>query len=462
MPDGISITEFSAPDTGRALANADSAGLLAAANDVTLLVDGEGIIVDAAASVDLPPLKQWVGRPLIDTVTVESRPKIDEMLAGTGPASVWRQVNHGTEDADIPLKYRAIPMVDGRRLVIGRDLRPSAILQQRLLQAQQSLERDYLKLRNTERRYRLLFDQAADPIFIIEAVGRKIREANPAAHALLGKRPGTLAGKAFPTLFGKAQRDELISFIGSALHAAHAPIMPIEAGKPLRDFVASASAFRQDGESFVLMRLADSLSPDEQEANRLVLDLIDRMPDAFVVADANLDILAVNDAFSDAVGAASGDLLLGKPLASMLGRPGIDLDLVAEQLVRSGTVRNVGTVLRQLQGSGEEEVELSAVRVDGDHPSFGFALRPVGRRLRDLPPAEEGLPRSVEQLTSLVGRMSLKDIVRESTDLIERLCIEAALDYTEDNRASAAEILGVSRQSLYSKLNRYGMGRDNG
>jgi len=61
-------------------------------------------------------------------------------------------------------------------------------------------------------------------------------------------------------------------------------------------------------------------------------------------------------------------------------------------------------------------------------------------------------------LTDLVGRMSLKDIVRESTDLIERLCIEAALSYTSDNRASAAEILGLSRQSLYSKLHRYGLG----
>lgn len=29
---------------------------------------------------------------------------------------------------------------------------------------------------------------------------------------------------------------------------------------------------------------------------------------------------------------------------------------------------------------------------------------------------------------------------------------------TSDNRASAAEILGLSRQSLYSKLHRYGLG----
>ena len=54
--------------------------------------------------------------------------------------------------------------------------------------------------------------------------------------------------------------------------------------------------------------------------------------------------------------------------------------------------------------------------------------------------------------------MPLKDLVRETTDLIERLCIEAALELTGDNRASAAEMLGLSRQSLYVKLRRYGLG----
>jgi DNA-binding NtrC family response regulator len=52
----------------------------------------------------------------------------------------------------------------------------------------------------------------------------------------------------------------------------------------------------------------------------------------------------------------------------------------------------------------------------------------------------------------------MKEIVRETTDLIERLCIEAALELTGNNRASAAELLGLSRQSLYSKLHRYGVG----
>ena len=54
--------------------------------------------------------------------------------------------------------------------------------------------------------------------------------------------------------------------------------------------------------------------------------------------------------------------------------------------------------------------------------------------------------------------MPLKDIVRATTDLIERRCIESALELTRDNRASAAEMLGLSRQSLYVKPHRYGLG----
>jgi len=73
-------------------------------------------------------------------------------------------------------------------------------------------------------------------------------------------------------------------------------------------------------------------------------------------------------------------------------------------------------------------------------------------------PATTDLTDSPERFTELVGRVPLKDLVRETTDVIERMCIEAALKITGDNRASAAEMLGLSRQSLYTKLRRYGLG----
>ena len=154
----------------------------------------------------------------------------------------------------------------------------------------------------------------------------------------------------------------------------------------------------------------------------------------------------------------SVERVVGSRLNLWLGRPGIDLELIVGQLREHGAVRNVATILRGNAGA-QEEIEVSGVAAPmGSSECYGFTIRNVGRRLRETPTMTRDIPRSVEQLTELVGRMSLKEIVRESTDLVERLCIEAALSFTSDNRASAAEILGLSRQSLYSKLHRHGLG----
>jgi transcriptional regulator PpsR len=122
-----------------------------------------------------------------------------------------------------------------------------------------------------------------------------------------------------------------------------------------------------------------------------------------------------------------------------------------------GAIRLYATTLRGEHGTSTD-VELSAVAfTNGDQTCHGFAIRNVGARLGSPSSQTRTLPRSVDQMTELVGRVPLKELVRDATDVIERLCIEAALELTGDNRASAAEMLGLSRQSLYVKLRRYGM-----
>lgn len=54
-------------------------------------------------------------------------------------------------------------------------------------------------------------------------------------------------------------------------------------------------------------------------------------------------------------------------------------------------------------------------------------------------------------------KTSLRSLVRASMDVMERRFIEEALDQTRGNRTAAAELLGLSRQSLYAKLGRYGL-----
>ena len=49
------------------------------------------------------------------------------------------------------------------------------------------------------------------------------------------------------------------------------------------------------------------------------------------------------------------------------------------------------------------------------------------------------------------------DVAADNTDVVEKLCIETAIKLTNNNRASAAEMLGLSRQSLYVKLRKYGL-----
>jgi DNA-binding NtrC family response regulator len=85
-------------------------------------------------------------------------------------------------------------------------------------------------------------------------------------------------------------------------------------------------------------------------------------------------------------------------------------------------------------------------------------IRDVGRRLVQGPQGARDLTRAVEQMTSLVGRVALRDLVRDTTDLMERHFLEAALELTDDNRTAAAEVLGLSRQSLYVKLRRHSLG----
>lgn len=442
--------------------DADAAMKLAmVAGDITLVLDETGLIVDTAFDPkDFPGFEGWEGTNWIDTVTVESRPKVMEMLAAArrGEVQHWRQVNHPTRDGDVAIRYAVLSVNGGEhRIAFGRDLREAGKMQQRLLQVQQSLERDYMRMRQLEARYRMLFDMSGEPVLILEAGTLRIREANPAAHALMGVRAGSLPGKKLPTLIEKGSRDALQSLVGAAIASDSVTPVQITLTKGSTPVAASVAGFTQDRGQFLLLRLAPTSEAGEAHRSP-VLDLVDEMPDAFVVADTNLELVSANNAFVELVQAASIDPLRGRHLGNWIGRPGIDLELIEGQIDQHGAARNVATILRTGDDIEGEPVELSAVRSSGEGGLYAFVIRPIGRRLRDLPPGSQDLPRSVEQLTDLVGRMSLKEIVRESTDLIERLCIEAALQYTSDNRASAAEILGLSRQSLYSKLHRHGLG----
>jgi transcriptional regulator PpsR len=456
---------FSAPDAQLGKLSAENFGaLLAVSSDLTLIVDSKGVIVDVATSVsDVAPATEWVGRLWAETVTIESRPKIDALLrdALKGAPPRWRQINHPTKDGvDLPMSYAATRSRPGGPVVaFGRDLRALASLQQRVAEAQQEMEREYAKIRGAEKRYRLLFQLVSEAILILDAGTHRIVEANPAALALLGKPSKKILGGVFTELFNDASRRAAQSFVAALLVAprldnVHAALA--ESGEAL---FLSGALFRQEGAGAILVILsrADGGSPISADKAGALLAL-ERMPDAFALTDKNRRVLMANSAFVDLAEAASEDRLRGETIDRWLGRPGLDVDVLFANLQTHGALRNFSTVLRGEHGT-VEDVDVSAVDVsDGSRHCLGFCIRPATPRGGRERLGGRELPRTAEQFADLVGRVPLKNLVRETTDLIERLCIEAALELTKDNRASAAEMLGLSRQALYTKLRRYGLG----
>jgi DNA-binding NtrC family response regulator len=104
----------------------------------------------------------------------------------------------------------------------------------------------------------------------------------------------------------------------------------------------------------------------------------------------------------------------------------------------------------------ESQVEVSAVGNCDVPDSIGLLMRDVTRRLPS-PHDDDQLRAALQSSTEQIGRTPLRSLVKNTVGIVEEHFMRAALELSGNNRTAAAEMLGLSRQSLYSKLNRYGL-----
>ncbi|MBV9654882.1 MAG: transcriptional regulator PpsR [Acetobacteraceae bacterium] len=459
---------FTTPSTSLGILGAGAAAaLIAAASDLALVLDEGGVIQDVAFQNDELGrdlgAPSWIGRPWTATVSAESRSKIEAILRdATAEGTIrWRHINHpGARDSQIPVLFGAARMEGAGKLVaFGRDMRAMSDLQQRLVNAQQSLEQDYSRMRHVEIRYQLLFQMSSEAVLVADATTLRVTEANPAAHRFFGDGIKRLLGRGLPHAFDPAGAEAVGAMAATVRVSGRADDVRVRLSEGGRHALLSASLFREDNVSLLLVRVSPAPGHDADaltDTRSTLLTAVENAPDGFVVIDAASRIITANAAFLELAGLASEEAARGESLDRWLGREGVDLDVLLVNLRQRGSVRLFSTIVRgEFGATTEVEVSAASLTHEGE-PRYGLAIRNVGRRLSPEPASER--PGSVEHLTELIGRVSLKELVRQSTDMIERLCIETALKMTGDNRASAAEMLGLSRQSLYVKLRRYGLG----
>lgn len=456
----MNSTPLSAPDLGPLSPWAPelAQAFVTLASDIALVMDEQGVIRTVAQgrhSGDealLPSAHAWVGRRWADTVSADTRGKVDQLLTEvtrTGLAR-RREISHPLEEGNsVAVAYTAVRLgVAGPVLAVGRDLRAIGAIQQRFLEAQREMERGYWQVRQNEARHRLLFQVATDAVVLVDATQHRIQEANPAAAALFGHPPEQLIGHALPGFFLQAHRQALDDLTATVLQSAQ----PAEIRTRLLNHSTPASValtpLPADGGTRVLVRVRLAELPSGDNAlDQTLSRLVDGASDPVLVSDTAGHVLLANPAFLRLARLGSERELKGRSIADWLTWPEGDLRELLQRVRRGGLSP---ALTGQLLGGDAPAMPVTfsaALLAEDDFECIGWSLR----RADNAGPAiagAEALQTALGTLAARIGQTPLPELMREAAALLERHFIGLALERTHEDTAAAARMLGISEQRV--------------
>ena len=441
--------------------------VLSTASDITLVVSADKIVTAVMVNPHHPAfgrLDTWVGTKIIDLVSEDNHDKLNQRIVALnkpGAGSVTLELNH--QDAallEFPVRYTMhLIRSDKSILMLGRDMRPIAEMQQQLVMAQIALERDYESQREMDTRYRVLMEATRDAVVLLAMNNGRIADLNAAAALMLGGSRADLVGAAIAQEFEGRRRGEFLESLSNIASADSVSPVELIARRSQRKLRVIPKLFRAAGERLMLCRLeATEHSPTQQsESNKNFERLFHEGVDAVVFLDGDGIITFGNDSFLKLTDSTHLSNVRGRSLADFLARGTVDLRVLLDNAKRSRHLRIFSTKIVN-EFNGQVAVEISATYLnDRPNPGFGLMIRDVSRVEFMRRPTTSGTDEGMRGVMDLVGSSTLKDIVAETTDVVEKMCIQTAVDLTRNNRVAAAEMLGLSRQSLYVKLRKFGL-----
>ncbi|MCP9223828.1 hypothetical protein MKP08_13855 [Erythrobacter sp. LQ02-29] len=456
------VRDFSHPHELMGREGAEFFGrVLALISDLAFVVDSaSGQVLDIACGFpgfDRVVAHQVEGRSIYELVTKESQPKVRDLLVNRTPGK-WRQVNFAVEGgADLPVSMRSIELSDDRMLLAGREDSRLADAQRSFAAAQRELELTFARLRRADTRYRSLLNLLDIAVCTLDGPLNRIEEISDSAAGIVDGDARKLHGRQILDYFAEEDRDRLASLFertrAGYRSAALAVRMRDGSEQTIRAAPYQAGSGRQ-----ILLHFAEGSGAVEEAGS---FEFLSGLPYGVVTTDREFIVTQANAPFAHIVAAPSPEALIGRPLDDLLGSRGLDIAIMGAELRDHGAFHNFASLV-PVDGHDPIEVDVDGARVmSGGEPVFTFLIRP--RLIRSTagkkPVNEDALAVDIQES---VGRMPLKAIVRQTTDIIERAAIGRALELTANNRAAAAEMLGVSRQNLYDKIDRHGIGSDNG
>ncbi len=444
-----------------------AAELLAYSVDLVLIIDKSGVI-ETAINGSKPVsgnTSSLVGKKWLDTVAIDSQPKVNALLKTSEDQDEqkWRQVNQEIDGStSIPIQYSTIFFAKQNKLVaIGKDLSSISSLQQKLVESQQEIERDYANLHAIQNRYLQLFNSIDQAYLIVDSQTLKIVEVNKSAGFLVGDLK-KVQGKLFVNLFPAKDHEAIQSYLMESKSGILQSSIQTTLENLKENVEISSTILREGNQNVCLV----SIKPKSQTAHLgtaneqaiLLSQALEDFQDGFIVCSSNGVILTSNNTFISMSQSTQRDAILGKSFEIWLGRASIDLKIILGTVREYGSIKDYASTITADDGGSPLDVRISAVGFNSGKLSLvAIGIHPVSKAANQPADKPDSLGKNAKELTQLVGKVPLKQIVTETTDIIEKLGILAALDLTMTNRASAAELLGLSRQGLYIKMRRFGI-----
>jgi transcriptional regulator PpsR len=431
------------------------------ASDIALVLDERGVIrnvVQGKGGGDetlLPATHDWVGRPWADTVSADTRVKIDALLSevtSTGLAR-RREINHPlNEGASVAIAYTAVRLGHtGPVLAVGRDLRAIGAIQQRFLEAQREMERGYWKVRQAEARYRLLFQVATDAVLMVDAERRVILEANPAAVEMFESPLDQMLARELPPYFLFPYRQALNDLMSTVCESGQpAEIRARLAG---RTSVASVAVtpLRTDDQQRLLVRvrLVD-LPGAAGDLSATISRLVDSASDGVLVSDPAGHVLLANPAFLRLVRLNTEMDVKGRPLTDWVGISDEDFVHLLHQVRREGLAQRMASRVVTADAQMFPVEITAALLTEGDQECIGFTVHHAAPAVVDE--RLDGLQAAVAELAGRIGETPLPELLQRAALLLEQHFIGLALERTQEDPAAAARLLGIPEQRIGGAL----------
>ncbi len=423
-------------------------------SDIALVIDEAGIVTAVAQNEKTPMnpgAHAWVGQPWAQTVTGDTRSKIESLLADASAGGLGRrrEVNHSAEAGDeLPVAYTALRLGEhGPVLAVGRDLRSLAAIQQRFLDTQQALERSYWRARHDEVRFRLLYQVTTDAVATVDLHRQSLVAVNAAAARLLQVDGPSAQGRLLSAHFDATSRPAVIALLARAHEGTDAAVAQVRLAGSHISVALTATRLPTARTPTVLLRLrqADPPHDDPLALGSALARHVDGTPEGIVVTDSAGRVREANMAFLQMAQATDIEAVIGQPLERWVPAAGAAVisSLRAHGLMPSQRV----TLLRT--GALELHVDMAgSLLADTAGGDIGITLRPCGSDVLTADARAAALLLAIDALAGELGKAPLPELLRQAQALAQQHFVRTALDRHPGDIAAAAQLLGISPAEL--------------